>query len=113
MKFKVILYSNVGRIIISIILGLGVACLFHRVCKDKDCIRFSGPVISNIEDKIFQHDGKCYTYKAKSVKCDSTKKTVDFGVEPTQQSQEKNTNITSLSSLSSTTFTPSFFTSIK
>lgn len=110
MNFRVILYSNVGKIIISIILGFGISCLFHKVCKDKDCIRFSGPVISNIEGKMFQHDGKCYTYKPISVKCDSTKKIVDFGIDSTLP---PNKNVPFTSSLSSSSFTPSFFTSIK
>ena len=84
MNFKVILYSNIGKIVISILLGLGVACLFHKVCKDKECITFAGPVISNVDGKIFKHDNKCYTYNLHSVKCDKNKKIVDFGVETTQ-----------------------------
>lgn len=81
MNFKVILNSNVGKIVISVLIGLGVACLFHKACKDKECIRFSGPIIKNVDGKIFQYDDKCYTYKLNAVKCDANKKTIDFGIE--------------------------------
>lgn len=123
MNFKLILYSNTGKIIISVILGLGIACLFHKACKDKECITFSGPVISNIDGKIFQHDGKCYTYKAKTVKCDSTKKTIEFGVTPPSEetgnvpsslsSSISSPVSSSMSSISSSSFMPSFFTPIR
>jgi hypothetical protein len=63
---------------LSILLGLGLASLFHKACKDKECIKFSGPVIKQVDGKIFEHDGKCFQYDAKAVKCDATKKTLDF-----------------------------------
>jgi len=110
MNYKNLLNSNSGRIVISIILGLGIACLFHKVCKDKDCIHFSGPIISNIDGKIFQHDGKCYTYKARAVKCNSSKKTVNFDA---KLPEEKGFGLPSLTSLSSSSYIPSFFTPIK
>jgi|688.fasta_scaffold1580174_1 hypothetical protein len=88
MNFKVILNSNVGKIVISVLIGLGIACLFHKACKDKECIRFAGPVIKNVDGKIFQHNEKCYAYKLNAVKCDSNKKIVDFGIEHTTPDNE-------------------------
>ena len=77
MNFRRLFTTELGKNIISIILGLGLATLFRKVCKDKNCIRFNGPVITDIEDKIFKHNDKCYKYKTESDKCDSTKKIVD------------------------------------
>ncbi len=108
---KQILNSDTGKTIISVLLGFGVACLFHKVCKDKDCIHFSGPVISNIENKIFQHDNKCYTYKAKAVKCNPAKKTVEFTNE--EGGEKGGAGLPPMSSLSSSSFIPSFFTPIQ
>ena len=65
-----------GRSIISILLGLGLATLFRKVCTDKNCIQFNGPVISDITDKTFKHGDKCYKYTTQSDKCDSTKKII-------------------------------------
>jgi hypothetical protein len=78
MNFKKIIHSNVGKIIISVLLGIGLSCLFHKVCKDKECIKFNGPIIKDVDDKIFQYDDKCYTYKLKSTTCDTNKQIVDF-----------------------------------
>jgi hypothetical protein len=61
---------------ISIILGLGLATLFRKACDDKNCIVFNGPVIKEIEGKIYKHGEKCYKYSSVSDKCDSTKRVV-------------------------------------
>jgi hypothetical protein len=79
MNFKRLLTTSLGKILLSIILGLGLASLFRKVCNDKNCIHFNGPVISDIEGKIYKHGKKCYKYTAESEKCDSTKKIVQIG----------------------------------
>jgi hypothetical protein len=76
MNFRRLFHSDVGKNIISIILGLGLATLFRKVCNDKNCIQFNGPIIGDIEDKTFKHGDKCYKYTTESDKCDSTKRIV-------------------------------------
>jgi len=78
MNFKRLLYTDLGHIILSIILGLGLATLFRKICTDKSCLRFNGPIISDLEGKIYKHGDKCYKYSANTDKCDSTKKQVDL-----------------------------------
>ena len=78
MNFKRLLYTDLGRIFISIILGLGVATLFRKVCTDKSCIRFNGPIISDLEDKIYKHGEKCYKYSTRTDKCDTTKRQIEL-----------------------------------
>ena len=79
MNFKRLLYTDLGRIFISIILGLGVATLFRKICTDKSCIRFNGPIISDLEDKIYKHGEKCYKYNPNPQTCqDSSKKIIPF-----------------------------------
>ena len=56
--------SYVGKLIISIILGLGLSALFRKVCNDRDCIVIKGPDIKEVEKNIYNFDGKCYKYKA-------------------------------------------------
>ena len=58
-----------GKFIISIILGLGIAALFRKVCNDRDCIVIKGPNIKETENNIYAFDGKCYKYKAEASKC--------------------------------------------
>jgi hypothetical protein len=78
MNIKRLLNSDLGRVFISILLGLGLATLFRKVCKDKNCIKFSGPVIGDIEGKTYKYGDKCYTYTSNPTKCDDKKKVVDI-----------------------------------
>jgi hypothetical protein len=76
MNLQRLLNSDTGRIVLSFLLGFGLATLFRKVCKDKNCITFHGPVIS--ETDIYKHDEKCQKYVLQSSKCDSTKKIIDI-----------------------------------
>jgi len=78
MNFKRLLYTELGRIFMSIILGLGVATLFRKVCTDKSCLQFNGPIISDLEGKIYKHGDKCFKYSSNTDKCDTTKRQVDL-----------------------------------
>ena len=56
--------SSKGKIIFSIILGFGIATLFRKVCKDRNCIVFKAPELNTIVNKTFKFDNKCYKYKS-------------------------------------------------
>ena len=61
--------SDAGKYIISIILGIGLASLFKKACKDRKCVVFRAPSMKDIKDKIFNIDDKCYKFNEKSVTC--------------------------------------------
>ena len=63
MYLRRLIYSPFGRIIISIVLGLGLATLFRRVCKERDCMVFKAPELDKINDQIFKFAGKCYKFR--------------------------------------------------
>ena len=77
LNIKNLLYSETGRIMMSVILGIGFSTLFHKVCKDKDCITFNGPIISEIDGKIYEFDGKCYKNNLKTTSCNPNKQIID------------------------------------
>ena len=54
--------SRISIILISIILGLGLSCIFKIVCKERDCIILRAPDPKNIVGKTFKHESKCYQY---------------------------------------------------
>lgn len=81
-NIKNLLQTGTGRIIISIILGIGLATLFNTACKNKNCITFNGPVISEIDGKIYEFAQVCYKYELKTTHCDANKQIVD--VKPTE-----------------------------
>ena len=78
MNFKRLLNTDLGKFFISVLLGLGLATLFRKVCKDKNCITFNGPVISEIDGKIYKYGEKCYKYEASAAKCDKNKQVIDM-----------------------------------
>jgi len=78
MGFQRLLHTETGRIIISIVLGLGIASLFRKACKNRSCIVFRAPPLKDLEKDVYQLDDRCYEYKPKAVKCDSTKKDVEL-----------------------------------
>ena len=78
MYVRRLLYGNIGKVVMSVILGLGLATMFRKVCKERDCIVFRAPDISKIKNQIFNFGGKCYTFKEEIEKCDNNKKIVNF-----------------------------------
>ncbi len=78
MNFKRLVNTELGRTFISILLGIGLASLFRKVCNDKNCIVFNGPIISEFDGKIYKYGEKCYKYSASPSECDDTKKIVDM-----------------------------------
>jgi hypothetical protein len=77
MNFKRLLHTDAGRIFISIVLGVGLATMFRKVCKDKNCLVFNGPIIDEIHGKVFKHEGSCYQYTSETAACDKTKQIID------------------------------------
>tara|TARA_B100001057_G_C22036668_1_gene639314 strand:- start:223 stop:492 length:270 start_codon:yes stop_codon:yes gene_type:complete len=78
---KNLLHTNIGKIILSILLGLGLATLFRQMCDSKNCYNFIGPTQNEIRDKIFSFDSKnskCYSVKESTVECGKKKKSIDF-----------------------------------
>lgn len=78
MNLRRLLNTPLGTVFISIMLGLGLATLFRKVCTDKNCIVFNGPIISDFDQKIYQYGSKCYKYTTEQAHCDTTKKIVDI-----------------------------------
>jgi len=81
------LHQPLGKIFISILLGLGLASLFRKVCQDKQCMEFRGPPVSAVDGKVFaKGDDKCVQYGIQSMPscpANGEKKIVDLVNEST------------------------------
>jgi len=62
--------STEGWIMISIILGLGLAAMFRQVCKKPSCIVIKGPPRSDTEKYVYKIRDECYKYTPYVVPCD-------------------------------------------
>ena len=55
LDYKRIVNSERGKILFSIILGLGLATLFKESCKNSNCLVFKMAKINEIKDNILFH----------------------------------------------------------
>jgi hypothetical protein len=81
---KNLLHTSMGKIILSVLLGLGLSTLFRQVCNSKDCYKFIGPKHNDLRDKIFATDSdktKCYSLVEENVPCGFKSKTLDYSTE--------------------------------
>ena len=67
------LKTDTGKCIVSIILGIGLATIFRKSCESRNCMIFNAPSITDIKQNTYKHDGKCYKFAERSVKCNPTK----------------------------------------
>lgn len=73
MNLLQLVQSQFGKYVISVMLGLGLATLLRRSCKDKKCMMFSPPKMDTLQDDIYEYNGGCYKYTASSVACNKDK----------------------------------------
>lgn len=71
-------HTENGKIIMSILLGFGLASLFRTVCKNKDCLIFHAPPLEQINNKIYKSGDKCVKYNPVATKCSINSKTIEF-----------------------------------
>ncbi len=76
MKIKKFIGSKTGIIMLSAILGLGLACIFKMSCDSHNCIVYKAPDYD--EKKIIQYNNKCYEPHEHIESCDATKQIIDF-----------------------------------
>lgn len=67
-----------GRILMSIVLGVGLASLFKASCKGKNCLLMQAPPLDQLKDKVYKVDNKCYKFKPTQTKCDVSKEIYEF-----------------------------------
>ena len=70
--------SETGKVMLSIVLGVGLASLFRTVCTGKNCVVFKAPPLEDFVEKSFRYGDKCYQYTAVATKCDPNKKIIEM-----------------------------------
>ena len=72
------MHTKAGQMLISIILGIGLASLFRKSCKDRKCLVFRATPINKIKKQVFKFNDKCYTFHESATKCDKNKKILEY-----------------------------------
>lgn len=78
MAFEKLFRTDTGKIIMSTLLGLGLATLFRKGCIGRNCIEFSAPSLEDIKKKVYKYGDSCFKYEMESRGCDRRKKNVNF-----------------------------------
>ena len=53
--------TDAGKTIVSIILGLGLASMFRKICNENNCLVIKGPKLKQM-NKYYRIDKTCYKY---------------------------------------------------
>ena len=63
------IHTKTGKIIASILLGVGLATFFRKVCIGKNCVKYISPPIDELRDKTYKFNDACYTIEENNVSC--------------------------------------------
>lgn len=69
-------HSYTGKIVMSVLLGIGLATFFRAVCKGKRCRIMSAPPIKELDGQTYKFDDKCYKMEKNAINCTNNKRTV-------------------------------------
>ena len=70
MFLKEAINTDFGSIIISVILGLGLAALFRKICEDDNCIILVAPKNDFIKENTFKFEDGCYRFEPEITNCE-------------------------------------------
>ena len=62
-KLQKLVNSKEGKILISVLLGIGLASLFRKACNGRDCMIFKAPDPKEIDGQTYEIDNKCYNFR--------------------------------------------------
>jgi hypothetical protein len=72
MLVKKLLDDNFGSIVVSVILGLGLAALFRKACSGDGCIVVKAPKAADVNRYYYKIDADCFKYSPEVVPCPSS-----------------------------------------
>ena len=64
-----LLKNDSSKIILGILWGFGLACIFRSACNGRNCIIYKAPKPAHVKNKIYSHEDKCYKYETQSTDC--------------------------------------------
>jgi hypothetical protein len=61
--------NDYTKIILGIIWGFGLACIFRSACNGRKCIIYKAPKPNDVENSVYQYNEKCYKYESITTEC--------------------------------------------
>jgi hypothetical protein len=69
MQVKKVLQSQAGSILISVLLGLGLAAMFRRACSGDGCVVVKSPNLGEVHKHLYKVEADCYKYTPEVIPC--------------------------------------------
>ena len=73
-RIKQLINNSKSKYVFSFILGIGLASLFRKACQNNTCIIHRAAPLSEVKNKIFRNNGKCYKFIEESTNCSGSEK---------------------------------------
>jgi hypothetical protein len=67
-----LLGTDAGAIVVSVLLGLGLAAVFRRACKGDGCVVLRAPDAADVTRYHYKVGEDCFRYTPKVVPCPSS-----------------------------------------
>ena len=64
-----ILKNEYTKILLGLLWGFGLACIFRCACNGRKCIIYKAPKPNEIENSIYNYNDKCYKYEPITTEC--------------------------------------------
>lgn len=61
--------SDAGSILLSVVVGFGLASMFRKACSGYGCHIVRGPPLKDLEKNVYLQDGRCYKYNPEAADC--------------------------------------------
>ena len=72
------MHTKNGQLLISIILGIGAASIFRKICTETNCLDFRGPDLKEVNDSIYAHNDLCYKFTPHSATCNTAPRQIQL-----------------------------------
>ena len=66
--FRKLINSENGRILLSIILGLGLSAIFKKSCDSRSCLVFESPPLEELRENVYEYNKKMLYFYRKTSK---------------------------------------------
>ena len=77
MQIRKFAQDDVGSIVISVLLGLGLAAMFRTACRGDGCVIIKSPNLQDVQSRTFRVSrDECYQYTPEVVPCPLTRASV-------------------------------------
>jgi hypothetical protein len=63
-------------VLVSFLLGFGIAAMFRPMCRGSECIILHGPPVRDVIDKVYQMGKQCVEFTTEVVECPADSKEI-------------------------------------